>query len=660
MILQASRALLWAQQATAGVGQHPSSSENVLKASTLSSVPEIDLLTSLIGEANLALLDERQRAVGSKLVGAGQAHLFRDWPEAGVEDDGKKKLMAALVKCDQVYVGGLSTYIAKARALLESSARGDNAFEGLFASVPEGETLRWGEADYQSAEEAGLDSIASNGIGFVLVAGGLGERLGYDGIKLELPVESLTGTSFLELYCDFIAALQRRVGRALPLAIMTSDDTDSRTRELLKERSNFGLEYISIMKQDKVPALSDSKASLVVEDKWSLSTKPHGHGDVHALMRSSGIARDWLEKLGIGHIFFFQDTNPLAINTVLPALGVTVRRGFSMNSVCIPRRATEPAGAIARLSSFDEKQADLVINVEYNQLDPVLRASTGSGDVNDPSTGFSPYPGNANVLIINLVDYVTTIGGRDQGVVDEFVNPKYKDETKTTFKKPTRLECMMQDYPKLLKRELPNAKVGFTSFERWLAFSPAKNNLGAARALASAGEPAGSAGSCEFDLYASHVRKLGWEIEPLVAFGGVRSLFAGPKVVFKPSFAITAKDIASKVGHLSMDNDAALVVDGDNIRIKSLELRNKAALQIVNKRPDALLVVDGLVLDESQGGFTISDVPDDKIDQARPFEKIRGFATSTDFALIVHLDKPGTFVLGRDMELRPHDANPEL
>ena len=37
-----------------------------------------------------------------------------------------------------------------------------------------------------------------------------------------------------------------------------------------------------------------------------------------------------------------------------------------------------------------------------------------------------------------------------QGIIPEFVNPKYADESKTTFKSPTRLECMMQDYAKLL------------------------------------------------------------------------------------------------------------------------------------------------------------------------------------------------------------------
>ena len=56
----------------------------------------------------------------------------------------------------------------------------------------------------------------------------------------------------------------------------------------------------------------------------------------------------------------------------------------------------------------------------------------------------------------------------------EFVNPKYTDETKTKFKKPTRLETMMQDYP----RELDEGKKsGFTAFTGMNIFSPVKNSV---------------------------------------------------------------------------------------------------------------------------------------------------------------------------------------
>lgn len=51
--------------------------------------------------------------------------------------------------------------------------------------------------------------------------------------------------------------------------------------------------------------------------------------------------------------------------------------------------------------------------------------------------------------------------GEEQGVVVEFVNPKYKAGSRTDFKKPTRLECMMQDFPKLMSKELGDStKVG--------------------------------------------------------------------------------------------------------------------------------------------------------------------------------------------------------
>ena len=60
----------------------------------------------------------------------------------------------------------------------------------------------------------------------------------------------------------------------IPLAIMTSDDIDAKTRELLKEKSDFGAApgQISIIKQDKVAALQDATAALALDpsDRWEL------------------------------------------------------------------------------------------------------------------------------------------------------------------------------------------------------------------------------------------------------------------------------------------------------------------------------------------------------------------------------------------------------
>ena len=58
----------------------------------------------------------------------------------------------------------------------------------------------------------------------------------------------------------------------------------------------------------------------------------------------------------------------------------------------------------------------------YNQLGPLLVEVNGEGDVADES-GFSPFPGNINVLAFDLACYATVLATTG-GVVPEFVNPK--------------------------------------------------------------------------------------------------------------------------------------------------------------------------------------------------------------------------------------------
>ena len=53
----------------------------------------------------------------------------------------------------------------------------------LFLQVPSGESLTFGDDNFIQFEEAGVREARN--AAFVLVAGGLGERLGYNGIKVD-------------------------------------------------------------------------------------------------------------------------------------------------------------------------------------------------------------------------------------------------------------------------------------------------------------------------------------------------------------------------------------------------------------------------------------------------------------------------------------------
>ena len=89
-----------------------------------------------------------------------------------------------------------------------------------------------------------------------------------------------------------------------------------------------------------------------------------------------------------------------------------------MNSLAIPRKAKQAVGAVCQLTNSSTCDS-MTINVEYNQLDPLLRATVSKkGDVNDPKTGFSPYPGNINQLLFSLPEYSANLD-RTNGVMGE-------------------------------------------------------------------------------------------------------------------------------------------------------------------------------------------------------------------------------------------------
>lgn len=262
---------------------------------------------------------------------------------------------------DDSYPGGLAAYLGKAKTLLAESAEGVNPFEEFTASVPAGESLSFdgkGTMPFSEAEQLGMEACADTT--FVLVAGGLGERLGYSGIKLSLGTNLCTERNYLEGYARYILAVQHRARQnnpdradiQIPLVIMTSGDTDPATRQLLSDNNYFGMEpsQVTVVMQDKVAAVADVNAALALDknDRWSIQTKPHGHGDVHHLLLREGLIDNW-EKAGKKYVVFLQDTNALVINSVIPTIGVSIKKGFHMNSICIPRLAGEAAGAIAKL-----------------------------------------------------------------------------------------------------------------------------------------------------------------------------------------------------------------------------------------------------------------------------------------------------------------------
>ena len=190
--------------------------------------------------ANESILSEEEIKLANLLIQIGQSHLFQEWDQPGLNDNSKHQFFSQIQYLDSSYIGGLKNYVQRAQNLLIKSKNGENPFDGWKPEIPSGKALEPFTTEYRHYEELGIPEVylflfivcfckfkqCENQLGkcgFVLVAGGLGERLGYNGIKLELPAQTVTNTCYLETYSQQIQAIQFRYGSAscpLPLAIM--------------------------------------------------------------------------------------------------------------------------------------------------------------------------------------------------------------------------------------------------------------------------------------------------------------------------------------------------------------------------------------------------------------------------------------------------------
>ena len=603
-------------------------------------------------EANIpfSLLTDEERRGYTSAVSAGQGGvLFGAWPPGETDAEHKKALLRQLAAFDSQYPGGVVQYHSNAVALLEQAASGVNPLVGQIPEVPVGMNMKRDADEYMDMVALGKEHIHETA--FVMVAGGLGERLGYPGIKIALPTNTVTMETMLGHYLGFVKEWQRLGGEGcvIPFTLMTSDDTHDETAALLKEHNYFGLpaSQITLLKQGKVPALCNNQADFCTleENPYRLNTKPHGHGDVHQLIAASGLAEQWVAPpFDKKHIFFIQDTHALVVHKVLATLGVSIAKGYAMNSITVPRKPGEASGSICCLQDNPEHPLrggnPLTINVEYNQLNPLLQAAFGRSDAAEGPDGFSPYPGNVNAFVIDLPLYSRVLAD-SRGAVPEFVNPKFNAD-KTAFTSPTRLECMMQDIPLAFPK---GAKVGFTLFEREL-YCPIKNSVKDGAAKQGKGQQASCAVDSEAAFYENSLNMLKaagadlvlTEVDGKEEWGGV-SVASTPKVIFAPSFALTVEELAGKVGRLRITPNSTLVVKGRNVSIEKLDLDGALFIHVSD---DVVLEIDGLVVENTSCRRVAT-----AHDEPSPALAMRGYKTVCDGdAMHLHFTEPGRYILG--------------
>lgn len=550
-----------------------------------------------------------------------------------------------LIECLNVkntYPGGLKAYLNSYYSLIDNTLKGVNPLKGYRPDVPTGKNIDFGTEEFKTIEAIGLEELQYTG--FVMVAGGLGERLGYPRIKISLPSETVTNTCFGELLIKNIKHITEKFNKDIPLALMTSDQTYEPTLKLLDEQNYFGLkkENVTVMKQDNVPAIADKEGHVAVDANGHIITKPHGHGDVHLLMNKWNLPQKWID-MGLKWVIFCQDTNGPGFHCFPTLVGVSKQLDLDYNSMTVLRKPGEKVGAISRLVN-EETGVSFTCNIEYNQLNSVLKDSGLGGDIANDN-GYSNYPGNINLLCIRLSTYKDILK-TSNGVVPEFINPKFSKENPTLFTSPTRLECMMQDFPRLLSGTKTN-NVGFVSLPRWYCFSAVKNDIIKAKIQFDGTGYPESAYSGEEDMYKMYrrlFRSAGVEIErppqfeeELTPCDGIPQM---PITIIHPSAGVTAAELQSHFGpNVTVSKNSCVVIDAPDCYIENFKFDGYVVIK--GTKDTKIVLKDGEIKNKGCYFRKIEEFEKESLPLA---SAIRGYVLQVDECRTINPVEPGEYV----------------
>ncbi len=190
-------------------------------------------------------------------------------------------------------------------------------------------------------EEIGIKALSEGKVGAVLLAGGQGTRLGYDGPKGTFNVGLTRELYIFECLIHNLMDVVTRVKAWVPLYIMTSDKNHDATVSFLTEHGFFGYhpDYIHFFKQDMAPSVGyDGK--LLLESKGSLSLSPNGNGGWFSSMEKAGLV-DGMKKQGIEWLTVFAVDNVLQRINDPAFVGAVIASGCDCGGKVVSKAAPD-------------------------------------------------------------------------------------------------------------------------------------------------------------------------------------------------------------------------------------------------------------------------------------------------------------------------------
>lgn len=380
-----------------------------------------------------------------KLQKYGQEHVLAYYDELSGED--KNKLLAQIEAVDFSVIQEAET----------------RAGRGKIAPI-KAMTLPEIKAGRERFYETGRRAIKEGKVGAVLLAGGMGTRLGSDAPKGTYNIGITKDVYIFERLIENLKSVVNVTDSYIQLFVMTSGKNHDATVDFFKAHNYFGYasEYIAFFMQDMAPA-ADYDGRVYMESKSAIATSPNGNGGWFLSMEKSGMLK-LLHERGIEWLNVFAVDNVLQRIADPVFVGAVLSGSYAVGSKVI--RKVSPEEKVGVMCTEDGRPSI----VEYIELTEKMRYE---------KTEDGSYAYNYGVIL----NYLFKVGGLEKLLKEKL--PYHRAEKKIPYIdaegnaiKPEKsngykYEQFILDMIQMLDSCLP------FEVEREKEFAPIKNKTGA-------------------------------------------------------------------------------------------------------------------------------------------------------------------------------------
>lgn len=191
-------------------------------------------------------------------------------------------------------------------------------------------------------KQAGTNALKNGEVGVLMLAGGMGTRLGSDLPKGMYNIGKTRDLYIFECVFNNLKNITEKLNIKIPFFIMTSELNDYPTRKFLKEKKYFGYDknYIRFFVQDMAPCV-DFNGKIFLAEKNKIATSPNGNGGWFNSLLKDKDAKQLLEESKIKYINFFGVDNVLVKMADPSFIGATILNDYECSAKVVKKQYSE-------------------------------------------------------------------------------------------------------------------------------------------------------------------------------------------------------------------------------------------------------------------------------------------------------------------------------